>query len=75
MDVFNNREIALGVWIAFLAAFAVAKGRKHPPINKAFGNLISAFTTKLILIPLGLMTAYIAFLVYGLHEVGILLPV
>jgi hypothetical protein len=71
MDVFNNREIALAIWIAVLAVWVVTKGRKSPSLRKAFGNLINAFAARPILMSLGLMTAYIGFLVYGLYEVGL----
>ena len=71
MDIFSTREIALAIWVAVLAVWAVTKGRKSPSFKGDIYNLVKAFLVKPILISLGLMTAYIGLLVYGLREASL----
>ncbi len=67
MDIFNNREIAIGIWFVILILW----GLSNPPIKKSMLQVVSAFFNIKIQIPLSLMTIYIGFLVYGLHELGL----
>ena len=67
MDMFNNREIALAIWITLGIAFAALK----PSIRAAFHGVWKAFFRRMILVPFGLMVCYIVLVVLGLHEIGI----
>lgn len=67
MDQFNNREIALAIWLLIFMAWGITK----PSVRKSSYDVVKAFAHRLILIPLALMAIYIALLVYGLHEVGV----
>jgi hypothetical protein len=71
MDIFSTREIALAIWVALLAAWAVTKRRKSPSLRRSVYNFLKAFIARPILLPLGLMTAYVVLLVYGLREAGL----
>ena len=67
MEIFNNREVAIGIWLLAFAAFAVS-------IRSVRASLPSLWNTLFcpqILVPLFLMFTYIAFVVLILFEAGI----
>ena len=70
MDILNNREIAIALWLLALVIYMFSSS-KMAEVRKAFRNLVSAFFAKKIMIVLGLMTAYMAVVVYGLSEVDL----
>lgn len=67
MDIFNNREIAIGIWGTVLFLLCLIK----PTLRNSFAQVASAFFNIKILLPLGLMAIYIVLLVYGLKELGV----
>lgn len=67
MEIFNNREIALGIWTLIVIILAVLK----EDIRASFHHVWQAFFHPVILTPLGLLFAYIGIVVYGLSEVGL----
>lgn len=64
MGIFNNREIAIGIWAVVFFLWCLIK----PTIRSSLVQIASAFFNIKILLPLGLMTTYIGFLIYGLYE-------
>lgn len=66
LDTFNNREIAIAIWLFAVIVFFTLK----KPIRKEFHRVWKAFFRGLILVPLGLMAGYIALVVFGLYKVG-----
>lgn len=66
MDIFNSREIAIGIWLFVLIVFLALK----KSIREQFQWVWKAFFRRLILVPLGLMAGYIALVVFGLYKVG-----
>lgn len=67
MEIFNNREIAIGFWIAVALVAVMASTKTR---NAGYG-ILKAFAHRLILISLGLMASYIGLVVYGLHAAGL----
>lgn len=67
MEIFNTREIAAGIWLGILIVLALAL----PGVRKSLSNVVKAFFKRAILVPLGLMMAYIIGIIYGLHELGL----
>ena len=67
MDIFNNREIALAIWLLVAVVFAASP----KSVRAAFQGLWQAFCRKKILMPLGMMAVYIALVVFGLHKIGL----
>lgn len=67
MDIFNNREIALGFWLIAGILWAAF----NASVRASFGDVWKAFCSPKILVPLGLMAAYITVLVFGLSEAGL----
>src|SRR5688500_1139095 len=67
MDQFNNREIALLIWLAVLIVWVLS----HPAARKPLRGLFAAFFRRQILIPIALMAAYIVLLVVGLESIGL----
>ncbi len=67
MEIFNNREIALAIWLSI--GMVLASSRRS--IREAFHGIWKAFFRRPILISLGLMVSYIALVVFGLHETGL----
>ena len=51
MDVFNNREIALAIWLSVGIAFVASQ----PSIRRAIHGVWKAFFRRIILVPLGLI--------------------
>ena len=67
MNTFNNREIALAIWLIVGIMFVLSK----KPIREGFQGVWKTFCQRLILVPLGLMVCYIIFVVFGLHKIGL----
>ena len=66
MDIFNNREIAIGFWLLAISAY-VLLSPKMIEVRSSFRHLLSAFFVKQIMLVLGLMVAYMMFVVYFLY--------
>lgn len=67
MDVFNNRELATGIWLTILAGWCFTQ----PTIRSSLRDIIKAFLVRTILIPFVLMTLYIVIVVFLLDKVGL----
>ncbi len=67
MDIFNNREIAIGIWLLAFAAFAVS----IRSVRQSLPSLCKTLFCRQILIPLFLMFTYIAVIVLVLYETGV----
>ena len=70
MDIFNNREIAVGFWLLVIS-FYIFLSPKMADVRTSFKHLLSAFFVKQIISVLILMVLYIAFVVYFLYEIGL----
>lgn len=70
MDIFNNREIAVGFWLLVIS-FYIFLSPKMADVRTSFKHLLSAFFVKQIISVLILMVLYIAFIVYFLYEIGL----
>ncbi|OOF20057.1 hypothetical protein BZJ17_14160 [Salinivibrio sp. IB574] len=70
MDIFNNREIAIGFWLLAISAYALLSP-KMVEVRSSFKHLLSAFFVKQIMSVLGLMVAYMMFVVYFLFEMDL----
>ena len=64
MDIFNNREIAVGVWILIFSCFIASNG----PVRGSIPELLKSFFCLPILTSLALMTGYIVLVVFGLSS-------
>ena len=67
MDIFNNREIAIGIWLLVFAAFAIS----IRTVRASLPSLWNTLFCSQILVPLFLMITYIAIVVLILSEAGI----
>jgi len=67
MPIFNNREIAVGIWF-FIAAIA---GATQPSIRNAAIAVLKAFLVRAIVIWLVAIIIYVGFLIYLLHSFGL----
>ena len=65
MDIFNDREIAIGIWILIFSVCAVSNNSKRAAIP---GLLKSFFCSLKILVSLALMIGCIALIVFGLSS-------
>ena len=70
MDILNNREIAITLWLIGISIYIFSSSRMAE-LRKSFKNLFSAFFAKQIISVLGLMIAYMAIVVYGLSELDL----
>lgn len=66
MDL-NSREVALLLWLAI----GLVLGLAHPKIRPGAIEVARAFAHPKILTPIGLLYAYLGFVVWGLHAVGL----
>lgn len=70
MDILNDREIAIALWLlAFLAYTLFAP--KMAGVRSAFKGVLSAFFAKQIMIVLGLMIAYMSVVIYWLSKIDL----
>ena len=67
MDLFNSREIAIGIWLLVLLCYATLDSR----VRTAFAGLWKAFCCRQILVSLGLTAGYIILTIIGLFQVGV----
>ncbi|WP_409421508.1 hypothetical protein ABHF91_00245 [Pseudaeromonas sp. ZJS20] len=70
MDIFNNREIAIGFWLLTISLY-VLLSPKMVEVRRSFRHLLSAFFVRQIMSVLGLMVAYMMFVVYLLYEMDL----
>lgn len=70
MDILNNREWALLIWVIPIAIF-ILFFQKVDEIRESLKELIQAFFVGSILRTLTLMTIYISFVIYGLFKIGL----
>ncbi|NUG22299.1 hypothetical protein, partial [Acinetobacter lactucae] len=70
MDTFNNREIAIGIWLLVIFVYFVLSP-KMIEARQSFRHLLAAFFVKQIISVLGLMIVYIVFIVYTLSEINL----
>ena len=70
LDIFNNREIAIGVWLFVLIVLASASKSIRKIFNESFPRICRLFFSGWILIPLGLAAGYIVLVVLGLQKIG-----
>ena len=70
MDILNNREAAIALWLLALSVY-VFSSSKMAEVRGAFKNLLSAFFAKKIISVLGLMVAYMTIVIYVLSEVDL----
>jgi len=64
--MFNNREIAIAMWLALFFAWTFTKSE----IRSSFRSLLNAFLKRQILIPLLAMFGYMALVIAGLKMLG-----
>ncbi|MEY8239625.1 MAG: hypothetical protein RPT25_04720 [Cycloclasticus sp.] len=70
MDIFNNREIAIALWLLAISIYTFSS-TKMSEVRVSFRDLLSSFFVKQIMIILGLMIAYMAIIVYVLAEIDL----
>lgn len=70
MDIFNNREIAVGFWLLVISVY-VLLSPKMVEVRSSFRHLLSAFFVRQIVSVLGLMVAYMMLVVYFLYEMDL----
>ena len=70
MDIFNTREIAVGIWLLVFAVFVVS----IRSIRESLPTLLNAFFEPKILTPIFLLLIYVVLIVFVLYETGIWSP-
>lgn len=70
MDIFNDREIAIALWLLAFAVYMFSSSRMTE-VREAFRGLLSALFAKQVISVIGLMIVYMAVVVYGLSELGL----
>lgn len=70
MGIFNNREIAIGFWLLVVSVYVLLSPRMTE-VRSSFRHLLSTFFVKQIMSVLGLMVAYMMFVIYFLYEMGL----
>ncbi len=66
MTIFNNRELASGLWLAAFLIWALS----YQPVRQSLRNLMAAALKWKILVPVGLIALYTTATVSGLNAVG-----
>lgn len=67
MDILNNRELALAVWIIAALIFCLVK----PSLRGSIGSVLKALFAKQIVLHFCLMSSYIGLVVFGLSKAGL----
>ncbi|WP_319783985.1 hypothetical protein [Oceanisphaera sp. IT1-181] len=67
MDILNNREIAIALWLLAIS-FYILSSSKMAEVRKAFKGVLTAFFARQIMFALCLMIAYMAVVIYWLSE-------
>ena len=70
MDIFNNREIAIALWLLAISIY-IFSSSKMAEVRVSFRDLLFSFFVKQIMTILGLMIAYMAIIVYALAEIDL----
>ncbi|MBV1914179.1 MAG: hypothetical protein KUG72_02265 [Pseudomonadales bacterium] len=70
MDIFNNREIAIGLWLLAISIY-IFLSSKMAEVRVSVRGLLSTFFVKQIMTVLGLMITYMAIVVYALAEIDL----
>ncbi|WP_199508786.1 MULTISPECIES: hypothetical protein [unclassified Psychrobacter] len=70
MDIFNNREIAVGFWLS-VTLFYIFLSPKMTDVRTSLKHLLSAFFVKQIMSVLLWMIVYISFIIFFLYKVGL----
>lgn len=68
-DIFNTREIAIGIIVSLLIFYVLIKSTKE--IRESFHGLIKAFFHKKIITPIAFMFIYSLGVVYMLNTIGL----
>lgn len=66
MDIFNNREVAIGFWLLVISVYVLLSPQMGE-VRSSFRQVLSAFFVRKIMLMLGLMVAYMMFVVYCLY--------
>jgi len=69
-DIFNTREIAIGIIVFFLISFVIYKDKEKEVLNSLKGAMKSFFTPKIIT-PILFMFLYSLGMVYLLNKIGL----
>ncbi len=67
MDILNNREIALVLWILVISIY-IFSSSKMVEVRNSFKGVLAAFFVRQIISVLCLMVAYMAIVIYWLSE-------
>jgi len=70
VDIFNNREIAIALWLLAISIYTFSSS-KMAEVRGSFSNLLSSFFVKQIMTVFGLMITYMVIVVYALAEVNL----
>lgn len=68
MEVLNNRELAIVIWLIPISIY-IFSSAKMKDVKKSFGSLVSAFFVRQIISVLVLMIIYMGIIVYALSYV------
>ena len=69
MDIFNNREIAIGIWLFVVTLLALLSKSIRKIFLESFPKFCKLFFSRWILIPLGLAAGYIVLVVFILQKI------
>ncbi|WHI48415.1 hypothetical protein [Microbulbifer sp. VAAF005] len=70
MDILNNREIAIAIWLLIISVY-IYSSSKMADVRTAFKRVLSAFFVRQIISVLCLMVAYMAIVIYWLAELDL----
>ena len=70
MDILNNREIAIALWLLAISIY-IFSSLKMAKVRTAFKGVLSAFFAKQIISVFCLMLAYMAIIIYWLSEMDL----
>ena len=70
VDIFNNREIAIGIWLFVVTLLSLLSKSIRKIFLESFPELCKLFFSRWILIPLGLAAGYIVLVVFILQKIG-----
>lgn len=70
MDILNNREIAISLWLLAISAY-IFSSSKMAEIRTIFKGILSAFFARQIISVFCLMFAYMAIVIYWLSELDL----
>ncbi|EOX5556790.1 hypothetical protein ACPSVJ_003607 [Yersinia enterocolitica] len=67
MDILNNREIAIALWLVAISVY-IFSSSKMAAVRNALKGVLAAFFVRQIMSALCLMIAYMAIIIYWLYE-------